>query len=177
VNLSVRPGSLVFTDAARKMGFVEENNMRPNYWGGTGAFLPLLRLLRGTLALACSPKGRCAGVRAGGRGSHAPPPPFGDRDDAWMLQGVRGLGALCMRAWIASGRADGRWAGAGQGAGQGTGADRRRRVNRTALSVWRDGEGWGTNNNWYSCTADNSRREAEGLVQTDIIQLPPCVQK
>ena len=37
-------------------------------------------------------------------------------------------------------------------------------VDRTALSAWRDGEEGRTNNNWYSCTADNSKREVEGLV-------------
>lgn len=39
-------------------------------------------------------------MRECGRAGEAltPPPPFGDRDDAWMLQGVRGLGALCVCA-------------------------------------------------------------------------------
>jgi hypothetical protein len=67
--------------------------MRPNYWGGRGPS-PLLRLPRGTLALACRECGSAGGRERLSR----PPPPFGDRDDAWMLQGVRELGALCVCA-------------------------------------------------------------------------------
>lgn len=65
------PGSLASTDAARKRGSWKKTTCVRTIGGGRGPS-PLLRLPRGTLALACSPKAGSAGVRAGGRGSHAP---------------------------------------------------------------------------------------------------------
>ena len=128
-----------------------------------------------------------------------PPPPFGDRDDAWMLQGVRESGALrvCAHGLLAGGRT-----GAGlKGSRAGSWTGNREQISAGGLIGQlvrlerRGGSGGGRinnnrNNNRYSCTADDSRREVEG--QTGLVhartnryqntpavhaQLPPCVQK
>ena len=98
MNLSVCvPGSLCLHGRSAETGFVEENNMRPNYWGGPGPFSPSAFAARHA-GLGVQPQGRECGSAGGRERLSRPPPPFGDRDDAWMLQGVRELGALCVCA-------------------------------------------------------------------------------
>lgn len=81
-----------------------------------------------------------------------------------------------MRAWIASGR----WAGVGHGAGQGTGADRRRRLIGQLCQLGETGREEGLiiiGIHAQQIIAEERWKASCTLVQTDIIQLPPCVQK
>ena len=88
--------------------------------------------------------------------------------------------AVCMRAWIASGRADGRWAGAGQGAGQGTEQIGAGGLIRQLCQFGETGREEGLiiiGIHAQQIIAKERWKASCTLVQTDIIQLPPCVQK
>lgn len=98
MNLSVlRPRLSCLQRTPRGNGVRGRKQHASELLGGPGALLPFCVAARHA-GLGVQPQARECGSAGGRERLSRPPPPFGDRDDAWMLQGVRELGALCVCA-------------------------------------------------------------------------------